>query len=217
MKKLVFSIFALIVLSNFTSCSSVTEVNGTWKKPATVAQKYNKIIVIVIHQDIVKRSAFEKSIVNSLTANGINAVSGVNVIPQGMLDADNDKKLDPDAKEKLVAFLKQQNIDGAMTITLEDVKKSTSYVPGNNFYTPGVGMYGFYGYYGAAWNNFYDPGYYVTTTNVFLTTNFYNVASEQLLWSAQSQTIDPQSLKDFASSYGPTIVNQFLESGVIRK
>lgn len=218
MKKTALFISVLIILSAFlSSCSSVTEINGSWKKPGAVAQKYKKIVVIGVFNDLVKRSMLEKSIVNSLTANGFNAVSGSNILPNSLLDTDNDKKLDADAREKIIKILNEQGIDGAIAFTLEDVKKSTSYVPGNNFYTPGVGMYGFYGYYGAAWNNYYDPGYYVTTTNVFLTTNFYNVASEQLLWSTQSQTVDPQSLSDFASSYGPTVVNSLLESGVIRK
>ena len=58
------------------------------------------------------------------------------------------------------------------------------------------------------------PGYYVENHNYVVTTNFYNVGTEQLLWSTQSGTMDPSSLKDFASSYGPTVVMHFLESGV---
>ena len=61
------------------------------------------------------------------------------------------------------------------------------------------------------------PGYYVQNLNYVVTTSFYNVANEQLIWSAQSVTMDPSSLADFSASYGSALVKSFIESGVVRK
>lgn len=105
MKKIALFVSVLFILSSFlSSCSSVTEINGSWKKPGTTAQKYKKIVVIGVFNDLVKRSMLEKSVVNSLTANGFNAVSGSNILPNSLLDTDNDKKLDPDARKKSLKY-----------------------------------------------------------------------------------------------------------------
>jgi hypothetical protein len=84
-------------------------------------------------------------------------------------------------------------------------------------------MYGFRGYYGGMYNYLYGglynqtPGYYVQNLDYEVTTNFYKVADDQLLWSALSGTMNPSSLADFSASYGRALVKSFLESGVVRK
>jgi len=226
MKKIILSVFVLFAVSLLSSCSSVTSIDGTWKAPATVAQKYKKIVVLALVNDIAKRSTIEKGIVNNLISNGFNAVSGSSILPPDLIDVDKDGKLDPGAKEIIISKLKEAGIDGAIVSSLEDVQKSTSYVPGTSYYAPGAGMYGFSGYYGGMYNNVYGggygrvigtPGYYVENQNYIVTTNFYNVDSEKLLWSTQSGTINPSSLSDFAKSYGSSVVNAFVSSGVAKK
>lgn len=218
MKKTILSIallFAIVV--HFSSCSSVTTVSGTWKKPATTAQRYTKIAVIGISGDIVKRSAIEKAVVAQLTANGINAVAGVNILPDSFVDTNNDKKVDDEKKEAIAAELKKQGVDGVLTISLVNIKESEQYVPGTSMYTPYSGYYGFNSYYWGAYNMVNTPGYYVQNTNVFLASNFYNLSSEALLWSAQTDTGNPTSLSDLSKSYAQTLVEEFLQSGVIKK
>lgn len=224
MKKIILSVTALFVFSVLlSSCSSVTTIDGTWKSPSATATKYSKIVVIGLSPDLVKRSTVERSVVNSLISNGFNAVSGSTLLPQSLYDFNSDGKFDDGAKEKIVAALKAAGVDGAITVAVEDVKKSTSYVPGTSYYAPGVGAYGFGGYYGGAYNGFYgggivsNPGYYQQNTQYVVTTNFYNVGSEKLMWSTQSGTMDPSSLNDFATSYSSSMVSAFVESGVARK
>ena len=167
MKRLILSVIAVFTISvMFSSCSSVTTIDGTWKAPAAVATKYKKIAVIGLSPDLVKRSTVEKSVVNNLISNGYNAISGSAILPQSLYDSDSDGKFDNGAKEKIIEVLTQNGVDGAITIAVEDVKKSVSYVPGTSYYAPGVGMYGFGGYYGGAYNGvfggggFNKPGYY---------------------------------------------------------
>ncbi len=44
-KAIIFVLLAALSIS-LNSCSSVTEVTGTWKKPGATSQKYNKIVVL---------------------------------------------------------------------------------------------------------------------------------------------------------------------------
>ncbi|MEO8210783.1 MAG: hypothetical protein ABI840_09475 [bacterium] len=219
MKKIVLSIAILFVLSYLYSCSSVTTVSGTWKKPATSAKKYNKIAVIGLSGDIVKRSAVEKAIVSKLLASGINAVAGTSILPDSFVDGDHDGKVDDAKKEAIAAELEKQGVDGALTISLVNVKESEQYVPGTSYYTPYSGYYGFNSYYGGAYNMVNTPGYYVKNTNIFLASNFYNLMAnnESLIWSAQTNTGNPTSLSDLAQSYATALVEDFLSAGVVRK
>lgn len=206
-----------------SSCATVTTIDGTWTKPEAVAQKYQSIVVLGLSGDLVKRSTIEKSLINDLTKNGYHAVSGSAILPSNLIDVDSDGKLDKGAKEIIAKKLKAAGVDGALVFVLKGIEKSTSYVPGTYTYTPDIGMYGFSGYYGGMYNNIYGgvynqtPGYYVQNSNYEVTTNFYNVANEQLLWSALSGTMNPSSLADFSASYGSALIKSFLESGVIRK
>lgn len=217
MKKIILSITVLCTLIYFTSCSSVTTVSGTWKKPATVAQKYNKIAVIGLSGDIVKRSAIEKAIVAKFAASGINAVAGTNILPDNLVDGNADHKVDEEKKNEIANLLKKQGVDGVLTISLVNVKESEQYVPGTSFYTPYSGYYGFNSYYWGAYNMVNTPGYYVQNTNIFLASNFYNLGTEQLLWSAQTNTGNPTSLSDLSQSYASALVEKFLNAGVITK
>jgi hypothetical protein len=40
----------------------------------------------------------------------------------------------------------------------------------------------------------------------YLESNLYDVSSEQLVWSVQSETINPSSLADFSKSYTKALV-----------
>jgi len=217
MKKILFFVMVIFMMTHFSSCTSVTEITGTWKKPATAAKKYTKIIVLGMTGDIVKRSTVENSVVQNLMKNGINAVAGSNILPDTFMDSDKNGKVDDKAKEIITTKLKEQGIDGAFTMSLDDVKESERYVPGSSYYVPYTNYFPFYNYYYTSYDRVNAPGYYTKSTNVFLTSNFYDVSSEQLVWSAQSNTINPQSLTDFAKSYGVTIVDDFLGDGVIKK
>jgi len=211
-----------ITLLLLSACASVTTINGTWTKPGVIAQKYKSIAVLGLSNDLVKRSTIENSIVNDLTKAGIYAVGGSALLPANLIDVDSDGKLNKGEKEIIAQKLTAAGVDGALVFVLKAIEKSTSYVPGTYDYAPGYGMYGFSGYYGDMYNiyggGYYQtPGYYVENSNYEVTTNFYNVANEQLLWSAQSGTMNPSSLADFSASYGSALVQSFLESGVVRK
>jgi hypothetical protein len=221
MKKVIIFVLLAALSLGFNSCSSVTEVTGTWKKPGATSQKYTKIVVLGVSKDIVKRSTVENAIVTNMRSNGINAVAGTTLMPDTYLDSDGDGKVDPKVKDEVVPKLKAAGVDGAFVVSLVGTKEEERYVPGTYSYgptySPYAGYYGFNSYYYGAMNTVYSPGYYTKQTNVFFASNFYNVSTEQLIWSAQSETLNPQSLSDFSKSYASSIVEDFISSGVIRK
>ena len=217
MKKIILSMLLLSMMSLYSSCSSVTDIEGTWKKPATSAKKYTKIVVLGLYNDVVKRSTVENAIVSEMRRNGIVAVSGNSVLPHDLIDTDKDGKVDQKNKELIIEKLTKDGIDGAFVFKVEDIKESENYVPGTSYYTPYSGYYPFTNYYWSSYDRVYTPGYYTKTTSLYFVSNFYNVKDEQLLWSTQSKTMNPTSLSDFAKSYSQAVVEDFLSSGVIKK
>lgn len=216
MKKIILS-FIILTLVYFSSCTSVTEITGSWKKPALSAKKYKKVVVLGLSGDIVKRSAIENAIVSNFRSNGINAVAGSSILPDNVIDSDNDKKVDEKAKEIITTKFKNEGIDGAFVFSVEDIKESEHYVPGTSYYTPRTTYYPFYNHYYTSFARVNTPGYYTKTTQVFFISNFYDVSSEELVWSAHSETINPASLSDFSKSYSKAVVGNLLDDGVIRK
>lgn len=216
MKKIILTVTILMSLIYF-SCSSVTDISGTWRKPGTTAKKYNKIMVLGLSGDLVKRATVEKAIVSKLRSFGINAVSSVNVFPDSFVDSDNNGKIDNENKEAYAEKIKEQGVDGVFTISLMDVKESEYYVPGTTYYAPSTMYYPFYSYYWNTYNVVHTPGYMTKSTNYFLASNFYDLSNDQLVWSAQSETVNPQSLNDFAKSYSTAVVDEFINSNILRK
>ncbi|MCB0725852.1 MAG: hypothetical protein KDD00_00175 [Ignavibacteriae bacterium] len=217
MKKIIYLTLLLTFSCYFYSCSSVTDISGTWKKPGTIPQKYTKIAVLGLSKSRVNNSTIESAVVSNLKQYGINAISGSNILTSNFLDSDGDGKVDDGSKEQIAQKLIDAGVDGALVLSLQDVKKSEQYVPGTSFYTPYAGFYGFNSYYWGAYNTINTPGYYTQTTNYFISSNFYNMKNTELIWSAQSETMDPQSLSGFASSFAPVIAQEFASAGVVSK
>ncbi len=72
-----------------------------------------------------------------------------------------------------------------------------------------------YGYYGHTYQTAYTPPTSVTRTTLFLETNLYDVATEKLVWSVQSEVIDPKLLRtDFERIVNIQITNM-KSNGVI--
>jgi len=222
MKNLIYSLLVTVLFVIFSSCSSMapTTMTGSWKSPelAGSAKKFNKIIVFAVVNDLSKRKAAENAVVLELLRKKINAVSSLSVFEPGYFDADSDGKLDDDkTKEFIQEKLKSLGFDGVIVITVKDIKEEEHYVPGTVVnYNPRPYYYGHYGYYYSSYNTVYYPGYYKKSKEVFLEANVYDVDSEKLLWSGQTETSNPNSLDGFVKSFSKTLVDNLIADKVIK-
>ena len=64
----------------------------------------------------------------------------------------------------------------------------------------GYGYGGYYGFYGTTYAAVHTPGYFDTNTTLTLESNLYSVATNELVWTGQSETIDPNSIEDARES-----------------
>ncbi len=81
--------------------------------------------------------------------------------------------------------------------------------------TPSAHYGGYYGYYGSSWDVVHEPGYYQTHTIVRLETNLYDVGTGELVWSGQSETFNPSSLKDSIDSVTKAVAKRLRKESLI--
>ncbi|GMQ26752.1 hypothetical protein Aoki45_34350 [Algoriphagus sp. oki45] len=211
MKK--FSLLATLAFVALVSCSPSTKILGSWASPEKKAGGYDDVVIIGISESVISRQTFEDQIQSVLTQDGIKASNSSVIIPPGT-------KPSPEEKEKFAQALRDQGHDAVLTVALLDQTQESRYVPGTTTYSPM--MYG--GYYRSYWGYYnyyspmmYDPGYYTTDKNYFLEANLYDVETEQLVWSAQSETTNPANLEAFARTFAMVISDQMIKDGVIVK
>lgn len=105
-----------------------------------------------------------------------------------------------------------------MTISMINKDSETRYVPGTRGYAP-YPYYrwygGFYSYYNYWYPSFYEPGYYVTDRTYFMETNLYDLEGRKLIWSAQSETVNPGSIDNFVRTYPKVLVDQLVKDGLL--
>ncbi|HKL33493.1 MAG TPA: hypothetical protein VJ919_13210 [Tangfeifania sp.] len=214
MKRLIrlFTLFfsSAILLAIANSCGTSTMVTGTWQKPA-VTETYDNIMVTALVPTTSSRSAIERSMVANLREEGTDASQSIDVIPPRLIEEE-------DKKREIQNTIIRDGFDGVLTITLIDEDTETRYVRGSGMYRPYpyYGFYGnFWGYYDYWYPRFYEPGYYVENKVYYMETNLYDAQTEDLVWSAQSETYDPIDLESFAEGFSEEIVEELDEQGLI--
>ena len=229
MKKNIITSALLITAFLISSCSgSLTDLSGTWKKPGFSGKKFNKILVVAISNDLVKRSTIESALAKELKQDGINATTSTSVLDLSSIEKSSDGKIDSTKLAGVKKSLGDAGYDGAIVISLLDIKEKTDYVPGQTYYQPNYyGYYGNYGYGSYAFNGFYNysfntysvvntPGYYVQKTNIFIETRLFDLANDDMVWASQSETLNPANLKDFASSYSIALATALIDKKVVK-
>jgi hypothetical protein len=198
-------------------------MSGKWKKPGYTGKKFNKILVVAIADDLIKRNSVESAVVSELARENVKATTSTSVLDLSKVNRDNEGKIDSTKRAELTKSLSELGYDGAIVISLLDIKEKTEYVPGQTYYQPNYygayGRYSYSGFYNYSFNTYNvvnTPGYYVQKTNIFIETRLFDLLTEDLLWAAQSETMNPSNLKDFSSSYSIAIVNSMLSSKAVK-
>jgi len=166
-----------------TSCATTsTKMKNVWRDN-NYAGKIKKVLVIgVIKRPGIKR-IFELEMAKQLETRGIEAIAGNLVLP-------HDKKAD---KDLIVSRLKELNADGVLIASLISRKTVEQYIPGDVYYgrahyIPPPHYRGMHSYYSRSHGIVHSPGYTLKNEVVIVETNLFEAGSEQLVWSALSET-----------------------------
>lgn len=194
----------------FWSCGPTSRITSSWKAPDVQPKKYNKIVVLGLIRDADRtvREKMEQHMVGDLKELGYDAICSCEEYNPKTFEGLNEKEA--------IAKLRNSGVDAVLTVTLLDKQKEKYYVPGkmtNSSYY--IYHNSFYGYYQTTNERIYSAGYYVIDTKYFWESNFYDLVSNSLLYSVQSQSFDPVSTESLSHEYGQIIVKDMLKNKVL--
>jgi hypothetical protein len=196
------------------SCGSSQKVINSWINKETVgSKKYSKAFVIVLTENQTAKNIIESDLALTIKKIGLDVVKSGDVFPSTF------SKENAPSKEAVHAKVKELNCDIIFTVSLLDSKTETRYVPGSIAYSP----YPYYRYYGGfgPYYNYYSPtvyssGYYTTDKVFYIEGNLFDSESEKILWSVQSETYNPSSIKEFSAGYCKLLVYQAQDDGLLK-
>ncbi|SEO95335.1 hypothetical protein SAMN05660816_03956 [Niastella yeongjuensis] len=197
------------------TCKSPKESAGVWINKEKIKDKtYSNLFILVVTADIQARVKLEGDLSKIATARGLKNVKSVDVMP---FDIQNPKK---PTKEEVVSKIKESGCDGVFLASLlrkEDRVKhtegTTAYAPMTN-YTP-AGNY--YAYYSGAYTTVSTPSYFTNDKVYFMQSNLYDAATEEKMWSVDSEIFNPADINAFSKSYTKTLISQLQKARLIMK
>ncbi len=200
------SIVALFICSIVFSACSSTHITSSWSEPdKTVAvDKLSKVLVVAMFKDETSRHKAEDQMAGYLSGKGI--------VSYNYLDSKFNKNNEDALREKI----KRDGFDGAVTMRLVDVDKEKIYNPGNTAFYPSY-YRSFYGYYYRSGSYYSTPGYYTTSKTYTIETNVYSIKEDKIIWSALTETTDPNGVKKMTDEVASVVFKQMVKEGFIAK
>jgi hypothetical protein len=197
--------FALVM----AACAPSSKITSTWKSDKSAGKKYNSVFIAVLTGNTIAKSAIEEQFDQAFTAYKVSAAKSIDEFPPKFSH-------DSIPKDEIMRKVKQKGSQSILTISILKKTTESRYVSG--VYSPGMrwGYYNnFWGYYSYWYPFVYSPDYYVNEDIYYMETNLYDITSEELVWSAQSQTYDVDNLKNFSKEFARSVVSKMNEDGIL--
>ncbi|MEN8117732.1 MAG: hypothetical protein ABFS16_12175 [Bacteroidota bacterium] len=222
MKHLILVLIAAIL---FAGCGSSTKLINSWSDKESTPKQYEKMAVAVLFPNSSNRYVTEQAVVEQLKEKGIVAMPTYDLFPLAGRAGEIVKLMeDSEAiKTKVKTKVKENNIDALMIITVFNKTTEERWV---NDRGPGIGGTGYYGtpyavpgayydYYAYSFGTIYDRGYFVDDVTYFVECNLYDVASEKLLWRAQTKSTNIESVEEEAKVLAYIVAKQLINKKVV--
>ncbi|KEO73890.1 hypothetical protein [Anditalea andensis] len=215
--KIYYSIF-IVALMIMVSCRPSTEVTAVWNTPEPERSNYNSIFLAALTEDLSLRQNLEQEFASRLTNRNVTTTKSVETFRPDFYDERSPER------NRLEEIIRETACEGILTITLIDVEQEERFVPGGaagmgGMYQP-MGRFGYYGTFPGYFNHWhgaaFNTGYYSTDRRYFMETNLYDAQTMELVWSAQSKTLNPASDAAFAREYVDAVKAELRENGLVQ-
>ncbi|RAJ79149.1 hypothetical protein CLV59_106210 [Chitinophaga dinghuensis] len=204
--------FALVVLL-LGACGTTVHMTGTWKATDAPAGGYHKILITSLSSNMGARQTIETDLAATLAQKGLVTGRSLDMFPPNF-DPKNEV-----SRKDMAEKIRAAGYTAILTTSLINKESETRYVPGTMMYAPypAYGWYGsFWGYYGYMYGTVYSPGYYTTDKTYFLESNLYDLNKDgRLIWSGQSETVNPSSLASFGKAFSKRVADALQNEGLL--
>ena len=203
-------LYTLLLVTLLSGCAS-QKITTSWINPEAKSKgPYESIFVMVMAQSNAASFDIEDRMAETFASRGRKSVVSSSVFPAQLSAAESL------TRDQMAEAIKRTGCDAVFIIAVLDVLSVETYNPGTAYYPMNYGMYGsYYGYYSHYYPQVYSPGYYSTDKTYYIETNFYDVASDQLLFSIQSEAYNPSSLDSWFNEYSYQLIKELKSEGLI--
>ena len=197
-------VFTMIAL--LTACAAKPLVE--WRDSDFSGTVDNILIIGVSDQPVVRR-LFEDTFVKELAALGVSAKSSYQLLTDEQIAS----------KDALEAAISTQSMDSVLVARVIGVEEISTYTPPtyNYTYTPS-NFNPYYRDYHSYFNHAVrvaTPGYWDKYEVLKLESNLYDSASQQLIWSVQSESFDPRSATQLIDDQITVAIKSLRTTGLI--
>jgi hypothetical protein len=181
----------------------------SWFNPQYQGQKFHKILVIGVAQNLKVRADFEDEMAAQIARPGIETIPGNQIL----------LRPDPPAKpdlDYLRAQIRRNEIDAVVVSRLLRVDRKVTSIPSSTYVAPFPYYYSFYGYLSAVYPVVYDPGYTQVDTTVSVETNVYATSKPdgELVWTGASESFNPKSAEKVVDGLVKQVPRQMEKDGL---
>ncbi len=187
---------SLILALSLSACA-LTRMTS-WYDQNYKGGPIKKTVVFGLFKDSGARALFEKTMVTFLNRQGIPAVASYNLMPPNLKPADRDREIQ--------RVTHSVNGDGILIFRVVSIDKQVDYALSN----PRTYSY----YYWRSFDDMQNTGYETRVTDVILDIRLFSNTSDLLVWSATSETFDPNTMDTAVESIGRKMVASLREHGL---
>jgi len=205
MKNITVIFTCIIVLVVAAACGPKAKVTSSWVDPSLKGYKVDDILVMGVSRNEASLNLWENVFVDLFAGDNVRAMASHKVIGNA-----------PEPDRKIVEeAIKKTGASSVLITHMVTSKSKTKHYPGSLHFMP-EGFYGgMYGYYGQTYASVYTPPSHLTRTVVRLETNLYDVATAGLVWSAQSEVVNPKLLRTDFERIAGLLLADLKRSGVV--
>jgi hypothetical protein len=207
MKRCSALLFTLVglALGVLSSCGG-TNLSYVWKDPHYGGGYLTSVMVVGVSKEVDRRRVFEEVFVREFEKRGIKAVASIKVL-------DPDTQLTRDTVKAQAARLRMDAVLATRLLSAGneeiDQPPSISTMPSAQYRNLDLYFY--------SWDALSAyPGALGRQYVVRLETNVFDTDTEKLIWTASSQTVEPESIREIIESLCKNIMDRLRQDKLLR-
>lgn len=190
-----------------TGCVTSTKLVTSWTDPAFQQPPFQRILVVAVMDTDLNRRAYEQRFAERITRGTVTGIAGHTLMPD---------EVAADDETALRDAVTRAGADGVLLTRLIEIKEQERYVPPSVDYVPGFGYgFGYYDYYGMAYQSVYRPGYTTIDTIVSLETTVFAVSTQKMVWAGGTRSFNPNSAQTVIDENADLIVASMQEARML--
>ncbi|MCP4404666.1 MAG: hypothetical protein GY801_46100 [bacterium] len=201
-----YRLIALTIVAAFTlmSCGGATntQLTSAWKDENYAEGPVSTVMIVGVAQEMNTRVLFENTFADFFAQYGVEAVSSAAAMP-------DDSELD---KDEIKAKAEELGIENVLVTHLagtddEDVYTTPVKAPASDRFST---------YYAQVYGQTPTRETLGEREYVFLENKLYDVATEELIWSGRSTSVDPYSLNELIQDLGKAVTADLQKQGLLK-